>query len=167
MRNDRIGPQEACWRFCTHVICLKLFKLEMKVEPQPRHFMCYGSLSSVADICIHTIHFCLNNIHICILFYFCKLFGIISSLWKPVWISSDLDIQWHAIDYQFKHIFFKVLLLILSHCHSSLCWLWSDFFPWWIAKSPLPFEEQSNRKHLKLSVQPPWREWPFGCVVDF
>jgi len=120
----------------------------------------------VADIRFHTINFCLNNIPICILFYFYLLFGILLSLWKPVWISSDLHCwTWHRLPIQ-THIF-KVLLLILSHCHSSLCWLWSDFFPCWIAKSPLPFEEQSNRKHLKLSVQPPWREWPFRCVVDF
>lgn len=101
--------------------CLFLLILEMRAEPQPQCFMCHGSLPSVAHVCIHTINFCLNNIHICILFYFCKLFGIQNATMMlvvshPVTYTSE-----HAIDYQFKHIFFKVLLLILPHCHSSLC----------------------------------------------
>lgn len=169
--------QEVRWWFYAHVICLKcspnkrrhiretwlfLLKLEMRAEPHVTVHSLLWQTSAFTPLI-----FCLNNIHICILFYFCKLFGIqnatmILVVSHPVTYTSE-----HAIDYQFKHIFFKVLQLILPHCHSSLCWLWSDFFPWGIAKSPLPFEEQSNRKHLKLFVQPPWREWPFGCVVDF
>ncbi len=75
------------------VYWINLLLFEMRVELQAQRVVCYGSFSPVADVWIHTINFCLNNIHICILFYFFQLSGMISSLGKCMKCYNDTCCQ--------------------------------------------------------------------------